>query len=128
MVFPELLAGILARDALQDLRAAWVFVYEASDVVHILVDDNILRLRILIVRRNIRHAESLGHGACKLARAIRCSLYSRLPLCSRLCVSVVEVVKTVRRRLQWSGKQRVFYEQEEEEEEEVEEESRRVEE
>ena len=32
VVFPELLRGVLARDALEDFRAAGVFVYEACFV------------------------------------------------------------------------------------------------
>jgi len=38
MVFPELLRGVLPRYALEDLAAAGVFVYEAGNVVDVLVD------------------------------------------------------------------------------------------
>jgi len=41
VIFPELLGGVLARHALQDLGSAWVFVDKGGDIVHVCVDDNV---------------------------------------------------------------------------------------
>ena len=39
--FPELLARVLAADALQDLGSTRVLVDELGDIVHAVVDDNV---------------------------------------------------------------------------------------
>lgn len=40
VVFPELLAGVFAGNALQDLLSAWVLLLELGQVIDIVVDDD----------------------------------------------------------------------------------------
>lgn len=89
MVLPKLLRGVLARHALQDLGAAGVFcafllascvsgtllrpdyeeggggrrrtVYEFSDVIHAVVDDDVHALAWRVVRSDFGGCDCLGH-------------------------------------------------------------------
>lgn len=64
VVFPELLARILSRNALQNLCATWVFVDEFTDVVHGVVDydEHVL---LLVVFCNFGFCVGfVRHGGC----------------------------------------------------------------
>lgn len=58
---PELLRGILARNALEDLGAAWVLIDEVGHVVDAVVDDDIEALVGRVVRGDVGGREGLGH-------------------------------------------------------------------
>ena len=61
MVLPELLGGVLAGDALEDLGAAGVLVDEACDVVHGRVDDDVHALVGRVVRGDFGGGDGFGH-------------------------------------------------------------------
>lgn len=68
--FPELLACILAAHSLENLRAAGVLVYEAIQLIYILVDDNVQPLVDRVVLGDLLRCELFGHaGRVRCARA-----------------------------------------------------------
>jgi len=58
---PELLARVLAARSLQDLWAARVLGDKIGNVVNIVVDDNPVALRIVLVLRYLLDAILAGH-------------------------------------------------------------------
>jgi hypothetical protein len=93
VVFPELLAGVLAGNALQDLGSARVFLDECcpeelalrkqgwigarrtSYIIHVRVDDNIQSRIGILVCGHIGGGERLGHDfeVVALSRTVKCS-------------------------------------------------------
>jgi len=61
MILPELLAGILATDSLQDLGSARVLVHELGDIVDVAVDDDPKALFDFVVRLDVFGGELLRH-------------------------------------------------------------------
>lgn len=58
---PELLRGILARNALEDLGSAGVLVDELGHVVDVAVDDDVEALVGRVVGGDVGGGEGLGH-------------------------------------------------------------------
>lgn len=58
---PELLRGVLASDALEDLGAAGVLVDEVGDVVDAVVDDDVHALVGRVVGRDFGLGDRFGH-------------------------------------------------------------------
>ena len=58
---PELLAGILSSDTLQDLCATWVLVYKCVHLVNIVVDDDVEALLDCVVLGDLLRCEGFGH-------------------------------------------------------------------
>lgn len=58
---PELLRGVLAGDALEDLGAAGVLVDEVGDVVDAVVDDDVHALVGRVVGRDFGLGDRFGH-------------------------------------------------------------------
>jgi len=57
MIFPELFRGVLARYALEDFGAAGVFVYEASNIIYTLINNDVHSRIGIFMRSNVCDCE-----------------------------------------------------------------------
>lgn len=66
VVLPELLGGVLAGDACEDLLATRVVVLELCQIVDVVVDNDV-EVVALVVRRDVALCEGFGHvgGWCE---------------------------------------------------------------
>ena len=62
---PELLRGVLASNALQDLGTARVLVDELGDIVDVAVDDDVEALVWVVVGGDVCGGEGFGHDCCE---------------------------------------------------------------
>lgn len=62
--FPPIVVLVRPSFAPQDGLQTWMLILESSQVVHILVNDDV-EVFCAVVRRNICGGESLGHGALR---------------------------------------------------------------